>query len=561
MVKNTTETVKAIPLGGHGEIGKNSWLFEYKDEIIIVNFGFKLPPKNVQGVDLILPNTSYLKENAEKIKGLIVTSAHDDSAGGIFYLLDKIPIPKIWGSKLALSWLEHSLSKKTKLPETEIIKGREEFNIGENFRIKPIQNTSVLMDTYGLFIQTPAGNILYTGSYKIDQTPMDNVKFDYYSYAEAGETGVDLLIADSTNLETPGYTQTEQFVARKFNDILRDASSRIIIVAYANNLYKFQVIFNVAQKQNKKVFLSGDYLTKKIEAAIQAGFIKVSKDVIVKKDNLKDKNLVVIVSGKYGDFLSALTDLAKVKHEEIKLKEKDTIVISANPPHGTVRTIAHIIDQLYVQKVQVIGGRGQGVHVSGHASQEESKLILTIAKPRAFVPSMGEERQMVLYKSFAEIMGIGPNDIHIIKNGEIIELRNKTARVAGKIPAESIYYNHAKNIDIDEVTMKERQTLSAEGTIIVAITLDKEKNIVAGPEILAEGCSFAKGKDWRAFCLGAVEQIKTAVQEAKKENKEKDLHAYKTLIRDTVNTSVLELISRRPLISVSIQETDLAKTK
>jgi len=558
-----TQIVKAVPLGGHGEIGKNCWLFEYNDAIIIVNFGFMLPQQDAAGIDLVLPNTNYLKENESKIKGLILTSAHDDSAGGVFYLLQKVNIPKIWGSKLALTWIENTLPKNLKMPEKEELKARSEFTIQEGFTITPFCNTSTLMDTYGLSIRTPAGNIIYTGPYKIDQTPPDKVCFDCFSYAQAGESGVDLLISDSTNLENRGYTQTEKAITKRFDDILREAPSRIIIVGYASNLHKYQIIFNLAKKHNKKVLLVGEHLIHKIQAGVKADFIKIEKGILIdKKDSkaIKDSELVIIASGKHGNFLNALTELAKQTHKEIELKQKDTIVISANPPHGTVRTIAHIIDQFFIQKVQVIGGRGQGVHVPGHASQEEMKFMLNITKPRAFVPSIGEERHMVLAEQFAEIMGISANDIHIIKKGEVIEIRDKTARVAGRIPAESIYYNLAKNIDIDEVTMKERQTLAEEGTITVALTLDQDRNIIAGPEIFADGCSFAKGKDWRAFCLGAIEQIKVTIDEANKEKdkEEKDLATYKTLVRDTVNKNVLELISKRPLISVSIQEANLA---
>ena len=550
------EILKAVPLGGHGEIGKNAWIFEYKDEIIIVNFGMMIPGQSMTGVDLILPNTEYLQNNKDKIKGLILTSAHDDTSGGVFYLLNKVSVPKIWGSKLALETIKSQLGKNTKLPETEIIESRTEFNIGENFFIKTIANTSTLPDTYGLYIKTSVGKILYTGSYKIDQTPPDGKLLDFFYYAQAGEDGVDLLISDSTNVEAPGYSQSEKSITKKFDELLREAISKVVIVGYASNLHKYQIIFNLAKKNNKKVFLCGEYLINKINAAIKTGFIKIDKDLIIdEKDlgNVKDKELVVILSGKYGDFLSALIEVANEKHPIIKLKAKDTVVVSSNPPPGTARILAHTIDQLFVQKIQVVGGRGQGVHASGHAAQEEAKFMLTIAKPRSFAPSYGEERQMVLYGNFAETIGINPNDINILKNGDILELREQVARVAGKIQAQSIYYNHAQGLDIDEITMKERQSLSSEGTITVALTLDPERNIIAGPEIFAEACSFAKGKDWRAFCLGTVELIKQSVKESIARD-EKELKNIKSSVRDTVNKSVLELIAKRPLINVAIQE-------
>lgn len=551
-----TNILKAIPLGGHGEIGKNCWIFECKDEIIVVNFGMMLPSHDLAGIDLVLPNTNYLQENQEKIKGLILTSAHDDSSGGTFYLLNKVKIPKIWGTKLTLETIKGQLTKNTSLPETEEITSRKEFAIGENFKIKAIENTSTLPDTYGLFIQSPAGNILYTGSYKIDQTPPDDKLLDYFSYSKAGEDSVDLLISDSANIETPGYSQSERTISKRFNEIFKESDSRVIILSYANNLHKFQIIFNLAQKNNKKVLLVGEYLINKVQSAIKTGFISIKKELfITEKDisTINDKELVVILSGKYGNFLPAMIEIAKGDNPLIKLKSKDIVVISSNPPPGTVRIIAHTIDQLFVQKVQVIGGRGQGVHVSGHAAQEEAKFMLTVAKPRSFVPSFGEERQLVIYESLAEMIGVNSNDIHIIKNGDIVELREQVTRVAGKIPAQSIYYNHAKGLDIEETTVKERQALSEEGTITVALTLDNEKNIIAGPAILAEACSFAKGKDWKAFCLGTIELIKDTVKQSLERN-EKDILNIKGSIRDTVNKAVLELIGRRPLINISIQE-------
>ncbi len=553
--KETKDVLKLIPLGGHGEIGKNSWIVESETGIVILNFGMMLPGTDLTGVDLILPNTSYLSKNQSKIKGLILTSAHDDSSGGVFYLLDKVNIPKIWGTKLAIEGLKAQSKIIKKLPECEYIESRKEFTI-DDFSVLPIRNTSVLPDTYGLYIKHTTGNILYTGSYKVDQTPLDNKLLDYYMYSKAGEDGIDLLIADSTNIETPGYSQSERFITKKFDEIFKESSSRIIIVSYANNLYKFQIIFKLAQKNGKKVFLSGDHLIHKVHTAIDSGFIDFDKNLFVQEkdlNDLKDHEIVILASGKYGDFLSTLISIAKMEHPQIKIKPKDIVIISSNPPPGTARTLAHTIDQFFVQKVQVIGGRGQGVHVSGHSAQEEAKFMLTVTKPRSFAPSCGEERQLVQYGNIGEVIGISPNDIHILKNGDVVELREQVARFANKIPAQSIYYNQAKNLDIDETTMKERIALSEEGTITVALGVDEKKNIIAGPEILAEACSFAKGKDWRAFCLGTVELVKDSVKQAV-EREEKEILSLKAIVRDVVNKSVLELIGRRPLINVSIQE-------
>jgi len=555
--QSTNEILKAIPLGGHGEIGKNCWIFEYKEEIIIVNFGMMLPGRNLSGVDLVLPSTTYLEENKDKIKGLVLTSAHDDSCGGVFYLLNKTNIPKIWGSKLALETIKRQIGKNTHLPDTEEIVPREEFQIGENFFLRALSNTSILPDTYGLFIKTTAGNILYTGSYKIDQTPPDKVMFDYYSYSQAGEDSVDLLISDSANIESPGYSQSESLIKKRFGEIFSEFKSKIIIVGYASSLHKYQIIFNLAQKAGKKIVICGDYLNDKIQSAVKAGLFNIDKNSLINEkdiDGSNEKELVILVSGKYGDFLSALIEIAKQQHPKIKLNAKDVVVISANPPPGTARILAHTIDQLFVQKIQVIGGRGQGVHVSGHAAQEEAKFILTVVRPRSFAPSHGEERQMVTYGSMAETMGTNPNDIHILKNGDILELRDQVVRFLGKISAQSIYYNHATGLDIDEITMKERQTLSAEGTITVALTIDNKRNIIAGPEIIAEACSFAKGKDWRAFCLGTIELLKEAIKQSV-EKDETDLSDVKSVVKDTINKSVLELIGKRPLINVVIQET------
>ena len=555
--RSTSEILKAIPLGGHGEIGKNSWIFEYKDEIIIVNFGMMLPGHDVSGVDLVFSGTNYLIENQEKIKGLILTSAHDDSCGGVFYLLQKIKVPKIWSSELALEYVKRQLPQNIQLPETEVLKSANEFKVGENFTVKPIRNTSILPDTYGLYIQNPCGNILYTGSFKIDQTPIDKLLTDIYLYSLCGEEGVDLLISDSTNVETPGYSQSEKTITKRFDEIFKYATSRVVIVGYASNLHKYQIIFNLAKENGKKVLLCGEYLINKIQAAIKTNFIKIDKSVLIEQKDVekyKDNELVFIASDKYGDFLNALIEIAKGEHSTIKLKPKDIVVISANSPPGTARILAHTIDQLFVQKVQVIGGRGQGVHVSGHAAQEEAKFLLTVSKPRSFVPSHGEERQLVIYANLAEDIGISSNDIHILKNGEVLELREQVARVANRIPAQSIYYNQAQGLEIDEITMKDRQTLSEEGTITVALTLDQKRNIIAGPEVLAEACSFAKGKDWRAFCLGTVELIKEAIKQLQESNEKHDLASIKSTVKDTVNKTVLELIGKRPLINIAIQE-------
>ena len=275
----TKDILRAIPLGGHGEIGKNSWILESKGEILIINFGMMLPGSDLTGVDLILPSAAYLSENQAQIKGLVLTSAHDDCLGGVFYLLDKVKIPKIWGPKLALEMLKSQI-KNDILPDCECLEPRKEFNAGE-FNILPIRNTSVLPDTYGLYIKNSTGNLLYTGSYKVDQTPLDANLLDYYSYSKAGEDGVDLLISDSTNIEAPGYSQSERSITKRFDEILRESSSRVIIVSYASNLHKFQIIFKAAQKNGKKVFLSGDYLVNKIHIAIDSGYIDFDKKLFV----------------------------------------------------------------------------------------------------------------------------------------------------------------------------------------------------------------------------------------------------------------------------------------
>ena len=552
--KDTKDILRAVPLGGHGEIGKNSWILESNGEILIINFGMMLPGFDLTGVDLIFPSASYLIENQSQIKGLILTSAHDDCAGGVFYLLNKVKIPKIWGSKLALETLKSQI-KNNILPDCDYLEPRKEFNVGE-FNILPIKNTSVLPDTYGLYIRHSTGNVLYTGSYKIDQTPLDDSLLDYYTYSKAGEDGIDLLISDSTNIETPGYSQSERSITKRFNELFKDSSSRVIIVSYASNLHKFQIIFKSAQKHGRKIFLSGEYLVNKINVAIDTGFMDCDKKLFVQEkelEGLKDNEIVILASGKYGNFLSALISLAKQEHPQIKIKSKDIIVISSTPPPGTARILAHTIDQFFVQKVQVIGGRGQGVHVSGHAAQEEAKFMLTVTKPRSFAPSHGEERQLVQYGNIAEMIGVNPNDIHILKNGDVLELREQVARIANKIPAQSIYYNQAKNLDIDEATMKERISLSEEGTITLALAVNEKREIIAGPEIFAEACSFAKGKDWRAFCLGTIELVKDSIKQAV-EREEKEILSLKSVVRDVVNKSVLELIGRRPLINISIQE-------
>lgn len=551
------DALKAIPLGGHGEIGKNCWAFEYKDEILVVNYGMMLPGKKEAGIDIVMPNATYLKENESKIKGLIITSAHDDSCGGAFYLLDKVKIPKVWGSKLALNTLKASMKKGTKLPEIEELKPREEFTVGEQFKVKPIVSTFSIPNVFGLYIKSPTGNVLYTGSFKIDQLPIDNVKLDYFSFAQAGEDGVDLLISDSTDVEIPGYCQSENKITKRFNEIFRDSESRVIVVTNACDLFKIQLLLKIAKKNKKKVFISGDYINNKIKVTTESGFF--SDEGVLVKDikDVKDKDLVIITSGKQGNFLPALIEMANEEHD-IKLNPKDTIVTSANPPHGTTRILAHTVDQLYVQKVQVIGGRNQGVHVASHAPQEEAKFMLSVTKPKAFAPSHGEERQQVIHGEFAEAMGINHNDIHIVENGEIIEVRDGVSKVAGKVPGSSIFYNTEKGIDIDENTMKERQALSSEGTVTVALSIDSDGKVIAGPEIFAEACSFAKGKDWRAFCIATVEIIKSAIKESVDKD-EKDLQTLKTIVRDTVNKNVLELIARRPLINVSIQEIKAVK--
>ena len=409
--QTNSDSLKIIPLGGLHEIGKNTCVFEYDDEIILLDAGLAFPTDEMHGINIVLPDMTYLRENSHKIKGMIVTHGHEDHIGGIAYHLKQFDIPIIYGPRLAMNLLrdkleEAGVSDRTKL---ESVTPRQTVRLGKSFVVEYIRNTHSIADSFTVIINTPLGAIVHTGDFKIDHTPVDGEYFDLQRLAEHGEKGVLCLLSDSTNAEVPGHTPSESSVAPNLERIFSQASGRIMVTTFASSVHRVNIILQLAQKLQRKVIVVGRSMLNVIAHARNLGYIKCPDDIfepLRSLGRLPDEKVLILSTGSQGEPLSAMTRISKGEHRHIKVKEGDTIVFSANPIPGNTISVVNTIDRLMVKGANVVYGKRQGIHVSGHGSQEDHKLMLALTRPKFFVPVHGEHRMLVKHAQMAQSMGI-----------------------------------------------------------------------------------------------------------------------------------------------------------
>jgi ribonuclease J len=489
---NSSPTLKIIPLGGLHEIGKNTCVFEINDEIVLLDAGLAFPTDGMHGVNIVLPDMTYLRENRHKIKGMIVTHGHEDHIGGIPFHLKQFEIPVIYGPRLAMALLEDKLEEAGVANRTELrtVRPREVVRIGNSFFVEYIRNTHSIADSFTVAIRTPVGVVIHTGDFKIDHTPVDGEFFDFQRLAEYGEKGVHCLISDSTNSEVPGYTPSERSVFPNLDRVFSQATGRLLVTTFASSVHRINMILELAKKHGRVVSVVGRSMLNVIAHARNLGYIKCEDDLlqplhVVQK--VPDENVLILTTGSQGEPMSAMTRIANGEHHKVKVRPGDTVVFSANPIPGNTIAVVNTIDKLMMKGAKVIYGREQGIHVSGHGSQEDQKLMIGLTRPKFFLPVHGEHRMLVKHSQTAQSMGIPAENMVIIDNGDVVELTDSAIRIGSKVPSGIELVDTSRSGVVDSKVLKERQQLAGDGVVTVAAVIDWEGKLIAKPEVHLRG--------------------------------------------------------------------------
>lgn len=489
---NSSDTLKIIPLGGLHEIGKNTCVFEYGDEIVLLDAGLAFPTDGMHGVNIVLPDTTYLRDNRHKIKGMIVTHGHEDHIGGIAFHLKQFEIPVMYGPRLAMALLEGKLEEAGVTDRTELrtVRPRDIVRIGSYFFVEFIRNTHSIADSFTVAIHTPVGVVIHTGDFKFDHTPVDGEHFDLQKLAEYGEKGVHCLISDSTNSEVPGFTPSERAVFPNLDRVFSQAQGRLLVTTFASSVHRINMILELAKKHNRVVSVIGRSMLNVIAHARTLGYIKCEDDLLQPlhmTHKLPDSSVLILTTGSQGEPMSAMTRIANGEHRQVKVRKGDTAVFSANPIPGNTIAVVNTIDKLMMQGAKVIYGKEQGIHVSGHGCQEDQKLMISLTRPRFFLPVHGEHRMLVKHSQTAQSMGIPAENMVIIDNGDVVELTKDEIRKGGSVPAGIELVDTSRSGMVNQKVLKERQHLAGDGIVTIAATVNLEGRLFAKPEVHLRG--------------------------------------------------------------------------
>ena len=550
-VKFKKSPLKIIPLGGLLEIGKNMTVFEYENEIIIVDCGLAFPEDDMLGVDLVIPDVSYLERNKEKIKGLVITHGHEDHIGAIPYFLKQINVP-IYATKLTAGLIqnkleEHKLLRSTKL---KVVRQGERINLGK-MKVEFIRSCHSIPDSVALAIHTPVGVVIHTGDFKIDYTPIDNEKMDFGRLAELGNKGVLALLSDSTNSERKGFTMSESTVGEVFDKLFLNCTKRIVVATFASNIHRIQQIVNSAVKYGRKVSVCGRSMINVIETAMELGYIRVPENTFIDIDMIKnytDEQLVILTTGSQGEAMSALTRMATGEHKKVEITPNDLVIISATPIPGNEKFVSKVIDDLMQIGAEVVYSSLADIHVSGHACQEEQKLMLSLVRPKYFLPVHGEYRQLMVHAKTAMKVGIPPENIFIMNNGRVMELNENSAKIVGTVQSGRVLVIG----DVGNIVLRDRQHLSQDGLIIIVLTMDSNTGeVVAGPDIISRGFVYVRESE------NLMDDVKKNVQKELSKCREKgikDWSSIKSNLKDGLRDYVFAKTKRNPMILPIIME-------
>jgi ribonuclease J len=548
-------TLSVIPLGGVEEIGgMNMTVFEYGNDLIVVDAGLMFPEEDTLGVDFIIPDFSYLLNNREKVRAVILTHGHEDHTGALPFLLKELKVP-VYGTPLTLGLVREKL-REHKLEDAELISvmPRDIITIGV-FSIEFVRVTHSIVDGVGLGITTPAGLVVHTGDFKLDPTPVDGQLMDFHRFAEYGERGTLLLLSDSTNAEKGGFTFSEKEVRRAFEDIFSNTRGRIIIATFASNIHRIQQAIDVAVKYGRKVILSGRSIVSNAQIALNLGYLKIPMETWLKLEDLKkleDHEVVIITTGSQGEPMSVLSRIATDEHKQIKIREGDTVILSAKMIPGNERSIGKIINHLFRRGANVIYEKVSEVHVSGHASKEELKLMLNLIKPRYFMPIHGEYRHLIYHSMLAKKMDIPKENIFIMKNGDVLEINDSEARKSGNINSGRIFIDGKGYGDVEEMVLRDRLRLAHDGIVIILLAIEKlTGNIVSGPEIISRGFVF---EDVSQEIINNVKELLEKTIKGLEREYIADTSLLKAKLRSTLKKYLRDTMDRKPMIMPIIIE-------
>ena len=541
--------LKIIPRGGLGEIGKNLTVYEYGQDIVVVDCGLGFPDEELYGVDVVIPDIAYLKQNKDRIRGIVITHGHEDHIGALPYVMRELDVP-IYATPLTAGIIELKLEEHDLLYNTQIFTKRagDRFKLG-CFEIEFIHVNHSIADSVALAIRTPVGVVIHTGDFKIDVTPVQGEMIDLARLGQLGKQGVLALLSDSTNVERPGHTESERKVADKFDELFKGCDKRIIVTTFASNVQRIQQIVNVAAKYKRKVAVTGRSMENMIRVAMELGYMDIPEGVLMDLTQIKGqpKNRTVIIStGSQGESMSALYRMAFSEHKQINIDANDRIIISASAIPGNETTISRVIDELFHKGAEVIYDRHTDLHVSGHASQEEQKLMLALTKPRFFIPVHGEYRMLCKHAEIAHTMGISPNHTVIAENGSVIELSRKTAKIADHVQAGRVFVDGSRVGDVGSVVLRDRKHLAEDGMIVVTIALSSlDNSLVGGPDVLTRGFIYEKDSE------DLIEEVKRVVHESLascRHQKITDANGIKNKIRTNLTGYLYKTTKRSPMI-------------
>lgn len=549
------EKLKIIPLGGLNEIGKNMTAFEYKNEIIVVDCGLSFPEDEMLGIDVVIPDITYLLKNREKVKAIVLTHGHEDHIGALPYVLKKINVP-LYGTKLTLGLVENKFKEHKMLGDVKmnIVKPGDIINLGR-FSVEFIKTSHSIPDAVSLAIDTPLGKVIHTGDFKIDYTPIDGDIMDLHRFAQLGSEGVLALLADSTNVERPGYTMSERTVGETFENLFKNVESRIIVATFASNVHRVQQIINAAYSFNRKVAFSGRSMVNVANAAMELGYLNVPEGMHIDINDLNrypDNEIVVITTGSQGEPMAALSRMAASEHRKMDIQPGDMVIISATPIPGNEIKVSNVINLLFEKGANVIYESLADVHVSGHACQEELKLIHTLVKPKYFIPVHGEYRHLRRHASLAESLGMSRENIFVTDNGKVIEITGESGRISGTVDSGNILVDGLGVGDVGNIVLRDRKHLSEDGLMVVVVTISKEDGkVMSGPDIVSRGFVYVRESE------DLIDGAKLVVREALKKCEDNNVREWATLksaIKDSLRGYLYERTKRRPMILPIIME-------
>lgn len=553
MLQNET-SLKIIPLGGLGEIGKNMTVIRSGDEMIIVDVGLMFPDDHMLGIDLVLPDMTYALENKNLIKAVFLTHGHEDHIGGLPYFLRQIDVP-VYGTRLTLGILQGRMKENgvssDKLHE---VQAGQKVTVGV-FDVEFLRVNHSIADSVALAINTPQGLIIHTGDFKIDQTPVDGNLTDFSRFSSLGDQGVLALLADSTNAERSEYTKSEKVVGVAFNEIFATTTGRIVLATFSSNVHRIQQAINSATKYNRKVAIIGRSMLNVVSIATELGYLSFPEGTLIdieEIDKYTSDQILVITTGSQGEPMSALTRMSRSDHRKVSISKGDTVIISATPIPGNEKMVFRTIDHLFKLGAEVIYDKSEGVHVSGHAGQEELKLMHNLVRPKYFIPLHGEYRHLVSHAKIARQLGMAKENIFIAENGSVVEFTKNGAAITGKVPAGKVLVDGLGVGDVGNIVLRDRKLLSQDGIFIVVVTIDKQNNyIVAGPDIVSRG--FVYVREAENLMEEAKERIQIALDKCTEVGLS-DWSLIKGAVRDSLNRFLYEKTKRRPMILPIVME-------